>query len=67
MDIRSPRYFIETARLSSFTQAAKTLDWQVAHAWNGRYLPHAARAWLEVCGAVLGDGTKNARGSPHPR
>lgn len=30
------------------------LPWQVAHVWNGRYLSHAARAWLEVCGEVLG-------------
>ena len=30
------------------------LSWQVAHIWNGRYLSHAARAWLEVCQTVLG-------------
>jgi DNA-binding transcriptional LysR family regulator len=30
------------------------LDWQVAHVWNGRYLSHAARAWLAVCDDVLG-------------
>ncbi|WEF33458.1 LysR substrate-binding domain-containing protein [Pseudoduganella chitinolytica] len=30
------------------------LEWQVAHVWNGRYLSYAARAWLEVCGEVLG-------------
>jgi len=30
------------------------LPWQVAHVWNGRYLSHAARAWLDVCGEVLG-------------
>jgi hypothetical protein len=51
MNARSLCYFIETVRLSSFMQAAETLDWQVAHVWNGRYLSHAARAWLEVCGA----------------
>jgi len=28
--------------------------WQVAHIWSGRYLSHAARAWLEVCQDVLG-------------
>lgn len=30
------------------------LPWQVAHVWNGRYLSHAARAWLDVCNEVLG-------------
>lgn len=30
------------------------LAWQVAHIWSGRYLSHAARAWLEVCQDVLG-------------
>ncbi|MFA9218455.1 MAG: LysR substrate-binding domain-containing protein [Sphingomonadaceae bacterium] len=28
--------------------------WQVAHVWDGRYLSHAARAWLDVCEEVLG-------------
>jgi DNA-binding transcriptional LysR family regulator len=32
------------------------LPWQVAHVWNGRYLSHAARAWLDVCADVLGGG-----------
>ncbi|GGY01206.1 LysR family transcriptional regulator [Massilia dura] len=30
------------------------LPWEVAHVWNGRYLSHAARAWLDVCAEVLG-------------
>ena len=30
------------------------LAWQVAHVWSGRYLSHAARAWLDVCADVLG-------------
>ena len=30
------------------------LAWQVAHIWNGQYLSHAARAWLQVCQDVLG-------------
>src|SRR5471032_2609800 len=30
------------------------LQWPVAHVWNGRYLSHAARAWLDVCHDVLG-------------
>ena len=28
--------------------------WQVAHVWSGRYLSHAARAWLDVSAEVLG-------------
>jgi len=32
-----------------------TMDWALAHIWSpGRYLSHAARAWLEVCGEVMG-------------
>ncbi|HUH58778.1 MAG TPA: LysR substrate-binding domain-containing protein [Candidimonas sp.] len=30
------------------------VSWEVAHVWNGRYLSHAARAWLEICQATLG-------------
>lgn len=30
------------------------ISWDVAHIWNGRYLSHAARAWLDVCQATLG-------------
>ncbi|WER48433.1 LysR substrate-binding domain-containing protein [Cupriavidus sp. WKF15] len=31
------------------------MDWVLAHAWlPGRYLSHAARAWLAVCDEVLG-------------
>jgi DNA-binding transcriptional LysR family regulator len=30
------------------------LPWQVAHVWSGRYLSHAARAWLDVSAEVLG-------------
>jgi len=31
------------------------MDWALAHAWlPGRYLSHAARAWLAVCEEVLG-------------
>ena len=32
-----------------------TMDWALAHIWSpGRYLSHAARAWLEVCEEVMG-------------
>jgi len=30
------------------------LPWQPAHVWQGGYLSHAARAWLDVCEEVLG-------------
>jgi DNA-binding transcriptional LysR family regulator len=31
------------------------MDWALAHTWlPGRYLSHAARAWLSVCDEVLG-------------
>lgn len=38
------------------------LAWQVAHVWQGHYLSHAARAWLEVCGEVLGTGIAGPAG-----
>jgi hypothetical protein len=32
-----------------------TMDWAMAHVWPpGRYLSHAARAWLAVCEEVIG-------------
>ena len=45
--------------------------WQVAHIWSGRYLSHAARAWLEVCQDVLGTPVRALRkckkgGRGHP-
>lgn len=27
--------------------------WRLAHVWNGRYLSHAARAWVELCETML--------------
>ncbi|SHI24028.1 LysR family transcriptional regulator [Pollutimonas bauzanensis] len=30
------------------------IPWQVAHIWNGRYLSHAAKAWIDICQDVLG-------------
>jgi DNA-binding transcriptional LysR family regulator len=30
------------------------LPWHVGHVWSGRYLSHAAKAWLDVCAEVLG-------------
>ncbi len=37
--------------------AEPAMDWTMAHIWSpGRYLSHAARAWLAVCNEVLGGG-----------
>jgi len=48
------------ARLASHDELAiarltePTIDWALAHIWSpGRYLSHAARAWLEVCTEVM--------------
>jgi DNA-binding transcriptional LysR family regulator len=30
------------------------IPWEVAHIWNGRYLSHAAKAWIEICQDILG-------------
>lgn len=40
-------------KLDALPLVEPRLQWQVAHAWNGRYLSHAARAWLDVCRQVL--------------
>lgn len=44
-------------RLDTLQLVEPQLQWQVAHVWNGRYLSHAARAWLDVCRQVLGAPT----------
>lgn len=42
-------------KLSVARLAEPTMDWALAHIWSpGRYLSHAARAWLEVCEEVMG-------------
>jgi DNA-binding transcriptional LysR family regulator len=45
---------LATERLEAVRIVEPEISWQVAHIWNGRYLSHAARAWLEVCRSVLG-------------
>jgi DNA-binding transcriptional LysR family regulator len=45
---------LATERLEAVRIVEPEISWQVAHIWNGRYLSHAARAWLEVCQSVLG-------------
>ncbi|WP_211453272.1 LysR family transcriptional regulator [Collimonas antrihumi] len=43
-----------TGNLEAVRIVEPEMSWQVAHIWSGRYLSHAARAWLEVCQDVLG-------------
>ncbi|MBJ7310958.1 LysR substrate-binding domain-containing protein [Rugamonas sp. CCM 8940] len=52
-----PQPFVDRlaiGRMDALRLVEPELQWQVAHVWNGRYLSHAARAWLEVCQEVLG-------------
>ena len=51
-----PEPFIH--RLSAIEVAAvrvvePEIHWRLAHVWNGRYLSHAARAWVELCETML--------------
>jgi DNA-binding transcriptional LysR family regulator len=39
-------------RLQAVRIVEPEVTWEVAHVWNGRYLSHAARAWLEACTAA---------------
>jgi DNA-binding transcriptional LysR family regulator len=41
-------------RLQAVRVVEPEVQWEVAHVWNGRYLSHAARAWLDVCGTMPG-------------
>lgn len=43
-----------TGNLEAVRIVEPDISWQVAHVLSGRYLSHAARAWLEVCQSVLG-------------
>jgi DNA-binding transcriptional LysR family regulator len=47
---------LATERLEAVRIVEPEIAWTAAHIWNPRYLSHAARAWLEVCGDALGDG-----------
>lgn len=55
---------LATERLEAVRLVEPEVSWQVAHIWNGRYLSHAARAWLAVCQSVL--GTRFAPGPDGP-
>lgn len=39
---------LASVKLDAVRVIEPTIDWQVAHIWNRRYLSRAARAWLEV-------------------
>ncbi|AZY49869.1 LysR family transcriptional regulator [Bordetella avium] len=45
---------LKTRGLSTARLARSGVQWEVGHIWvRDRYLSHAARAWLEICSAVL--------------
>ncbi|RJF96981.1 LysR family transcriptional regulator [Noviherbaspirillum cavernae] len=44
---------LATGRLDAIRLVEPEVSWQVAQIWNGRYLSHAAGAWLKVCQDVL--------------
>jgi DNA-binding transcriptional LysR family regulator len=45
---------LATDRLDAVRIVEPELRWRVAQVRNGRYLSHAARAWLQVCQEILG-------------
>ncbi len=52
-----PQPFIErlgTERVEAIPLVEPEVSWQVAQIWNGRYLSHAASAWLQVCRELVG-------------
>ncbi|RJF97058.1 LysR family transcriptional regulator [Noviherbaspirillum cavernae] len=44
---------LATERLDAIRIVEPEVSWQVAQIWNGRYLSHAASAWMQVCRDVL--------------
>ncbi|MDH3063282.1 LysR family transcriptional regulator [Achromobacter insolitus] len=56
---------MKTRGLSTAKLAKSGMQWEVGHIWQeSGYLSYAARAWLEVCDAVLGKPKKGiARGN----
>ncbi|MDH0739650.1 LysR family transcriptional regulator [Achromobacter sp. AGC78] len=57
---------MKTRGLSTAKLAKSGMQWEVGHIWlQSGYLSYAARAWLDVCDAVLGKPKKAvARGAP---
>lgn len=59
---------IKTRGLSTAKLAKSGMQWEVGHIWlRSGYLSFAARAWLEVCDAVLGKPRKPGTRGPVPR
>lgn len=59
---------IKTRGLSTAKLAKSGMQWEVGHIWlRSGYLSFAARAWLEVCDAVLGKPRKPGTRGPAPR
>ena len=59
---------IKTRGLSTAKLAKSGMQWEVGHIWlRSGYLSFAARAWLEVCDAVLGKPKKSGTRGPAPR
>jgi len=58
---------MKTRGLSTAKLAKSGMQWEVGHIWlQSGYLSFAARAWLDVCNAVLGGPKKPAvRPSKH--
>ncbi|KOF52341.1 LysR family transcriptional regulator [Achromobacter sp. DMS1] len=61
---------MKTRGLSTARLARSAMQWEVGHIWRAPvsrapgYLSHAARAWLEVCDAVLGQTARARSGAP---
>lgn len=49
---------LATERLEAVRIVEPEVTWQVAQLWSGRYLSHAASAWLAICREVLGARVK---------
>ncbi|MGV2864764.1 LysR family transcriptional regulator [Achromobacter sp. ESBL13] len=59
---------IKTRGLSTAKLAKSGMQWEVGHIWlRSGYLSFAARAWLEVCDAVLGKPKKTVARGLAPR
>ncbi len=57
---------MKTRGLSTAKLAKSGMQWEVVHIWlQSGYLSFAARAWLEVCDAVLGKPRSRAARAPH--
>ncbi|MNL73682.1 hypothetical protein D3C87_1991800 [compost metagenome] len=59
---------MKTRGLSTAKLAKSGMQWEVGHIWlQSGYLSYAARAWLDVCDAVLGKPKKAVARGAAPR